>query len=229
MATASTSERTSRRQFQRRQLLDDITNEALRLLEAGGAGNIGWRQIASTVGLSPASLYTYFDSLDDLITAMIVKSYEDLATAIELTLAALPEDSLGDRALAGPLAYRLWALRHRGQFNIVFTDQIPGYAAPPGGITVDAQRNVFRPMAMALALACGDLDAANRNESEFEDFLGLWGLFHGLTSLEVNHHLDWIDASSVYERRVRWHLERHDVTCAPNLHGRIKRLRHLRP
>ncbi len=217
----------SRRQRQRSQLLDDITSEARRLLEAGGPGNVGWRKIASSVGLSPASLYTYFDSLDDLFTAMIVGSYRDLASSIESTLAALPQEPAGDRALAGPLTYRLWALANRGQFNIVFTDQIPGYTAPPGGVTVDAQRAVFRPMAIALARARGDRDVARRNESEFEDFFGLWGLFHGLTSLEVNHHLDWIDAERIYEQRIRWHLEKLDVSSTPNLHRKVKRLRHL--
>lgn len=217
----------TRRERQRRQLMHDITREARRLLEAGGPGNVGWRQIASSVGLSPASLYTYFESLDDLFTAMIVQSYRDLAASIELTLAALPGQPLGDRVLAGPLTYRLWALAHRGQFNIVFTDQIPGYAAPPGGVTVDAQRAVFRPMALALAYARGDADALSRPETEFEDFVGLWGLFHGLTSLEVNHHLDWVDGERVYERRLRWHLEQLDVAATPTLHRKVKRMAHL--
>jgi hypothetical protein len=37
--------------------------------------------------------------------------------------------------------------------------------------------------------------------------LGLWGLFHGLVSLEVNHHLDWLDARATYEGRLRWAID----------------------
>ena len=55
-----------RRARQRRQLLADIEAEARRLLEEGGAGNVSMRAIARAVGMGPASLYTYFDSLSKL-------------------------------------------------------------------------------------------------------------------------------------------------------------------
>ena len=83
-------------------------------------------------------------------------------------------------------------------------------------------------MAMALARACGDEEADLRDESDFEEFFGLWGLFHGLTSLEVNHHLDWIDSGRLYERRVRWYFEQLGVVSRRSLHTKVKRMPHLR-
>jgi AcrR family transcriptional regulator len=206
----------TRRAQQRRQLVDEITAEARRQLEAGGPAGVSWRSIARHVGLSPASLYTYFASLDELFTELLLRSYGALAAATTEALAAFADTPVGDRLLVGPLAYRRWALEHRAEFNLVFTDQIPGYAAEPGGPTVDAQVAVFRPMAATLAEARGvgreALGDDPARSPELETSLGLWGLFHGLTTLEVNHHLDWLDAAAVFEGRMRAAL---DAACLP--------------
>jgi AcrR family transcriptional regulator len=200
----------TRRERHRRELVDDIRDEARRQLEQGGASAVSWRGIARAVGMSPASLYTYFDGLDALFTDLLLESYGSLAAAVRSGVGAFGDGPPADRLLAGPLAYRHWALAHRGEFNLIFTDQIPGYAAAPGGATVDAQVAVFEPMARAMAEAAGrraTADPRHASDGDVERFLGLWGIFHGLTSLEVNHHLDWVDAARVYERRVRWAIE----------------------
>ena len=55
-----------------------------------------------------------------------------------------------DRILVGILAHRRWALDHRNEFNLIFTAQLPGYVAPAGGPTIEAQTAVFRPISDAL-------------------------------------------------------------------------------
>src|SRR6056297_3097961 len=76
-------ERETRRARHRRELVDDVCDEARRLLAEGGAGSVTWRGLARAVDMSPASLYTYFESLDDLFTELILRSYRSLATATE--------------------------------------------------------------------------------------------------------------------------------------------------
>ncbi|MCU0260324.1 MAG: TetR/AcrR family transcriptional regulator [Ilumatobacteraceae bacterium] len=204
-----------RRVRQRRVLVDDICDEARRQLEAGGAGAVSWRGIARAVGMSPASLYTYFESLDALFTELLLRSYSSLAAAVAEALDAFSRAPVGDRLLVGPLAYRRWALTHRGEFNLIFTDQLPGYAAAPGGPTVDAQVAVFGPMVATISEAVGTPPADS-------DLVGLWGTFHGLTSLEVNHHLDWVDAGEVFEREVRARLAAQGLpTAAHDLTSRF--------
>jgi AcrR family transcriptional regulator len=152
--------------------------------------------------MSPASLYTYFDSLDTLYTELIVRSYASLAEAVHRALGAFAEAPVGDRLLVGPLAYRRWALLHPGEFNLVFSDQIPGYAAEPGGPTVDAQVAVFAPIVSTIR----EVEGTSNDADDLESFVGLWGAMHGLVSLEVNHHLDWLDAGQVFEREMRSQL-----------------------
>lgn len=197
----------NRRDRQRQALVDELCDEARDRLAEGGRAAVSWRGLARAVGMGPASLYTYFDSLDDLFTELILRSYASLAQATGDAAEAFAGASVGDRILVGPLAYRSWALAHRAEFNLVFTDQLPGYVAEPEGPTVAAQVEVFRSVVRPVEDHLGRTLVAVRPEVDDPDVLsmvGLWGQFHGLVSLEVNHHLDWLDAEALYEQRVRW-------------------------
>jgi len=189
-----------RRARQRRELLAAIEAEARRQLEDGGAGNVSMRAIARAVGLGPASLYTYFDSLDDIFTLLLLSSYDSLATATATAVEAFADDPPADRAFAGILAHRHWALAHRNEFNLLFTDILPGYAAPPGGPTVDAQIQVFRPLVDALT----ELGRTDPDLTVEQAGIVVWCAIHGAVALEVNHHLDWIDdPAAAHETTVR--------------------------
>jgi AcrR family transcriptional regulator len=199
----------TRRDRHRRELVDQLCDEARLQLVTGGAGSVTWRGLARSVGMSPASLYTYFDGLDALFTELILRSYGALATSTKTTAAAFADASVGNQILLGPLAYRHWALGHRAEFNLIFTDQLPGYSAEPGGSTVDAQMAIFRPMTKAISAALVEdvSEPEQQSGDALQVALGLWGLFHGLVSLEVNHHLDWLDARATYEGRLRWAID----------------------
>lgn len=187
-----------RRARQRRELLAAIEVEARRQLDEGGAGNVSMRAIARGVGLGPASLYTYFDSLDDIFTLLLLSSYESLAAAVVAAVEAFAKDPPVDRAFAGILAHRRWALAHRNEFNLLFTDVLPGYAAPPGGPTVDAQIQVFQPIVDALT----ELGPTDPDLTVEQASMVMWCAFHGAVTLEVNHHLDWLDDSTATHETV---------------------------
>jgi len=158
------------------------------------------RAIARGVGLGPASLYNYFDGLDDVFTMLILSSYGTLASATSTAVAAFAAAPPADRAFIAILAHRRWALAHRNEFNLIFTDQLPGYAAPPDGPTVAAQVAVFQPMIDALE----EVDRPVAGMSSDETSVALWSAFHGFVTLEVNHHLDWLeDTAAAHEKAVR--------------------------
>lgn len=192
-----------RRAQQRRRLLADVEAAARRLLDEGGAANVSMRAIAREVGVGPASLYTYFDGLDDVLTMLLLASYGRLAEATAGAAATFADAPPADRVLAVTLAYRRWGLDHPNELNLVFTDQLPGYAAPEGGPTIDAQVEVFRPVTEAVAelVASGELAPADDTDAVR---VGVWAAFHGFVMLEANHHLVWIDdPAAAYEQAVR--------------------------
>ncbi len=183
----------TRRELQQQALRRDVLDAALVQLDEGGPSAVNWRALARAVGVSPSTLYTYFESLDALHTELIVEIYGQMAAEVARTVDvdAAPEVRVR-QAMAG---YRRFATRYAARFTLVFTDVLPGYVAPPGGPTVGAQVTVLLPMAEALAELSGeagtDLEgwsAASRSRA-----IGAWSQLHGFVSLEVNHHLDWLD------------------------------------
>jgi AcrR family transcriptional regulator len=174
-------------------LVEEIKSIARRQLESGGRAGVSWRGIAREVGMDPASLYTYFESLDDLFTALLLDSYRSLADHVAAAESSSRKRTPRARLLELAAAYRTWALDHPSQYNLLFTDQIPGYAAPPDGPTVAAQVLVFDPFRRALDAELGTTFSASPTltAAQERDLIGLFGLLHGLVALEVNHHLDW--------------------------------------
>lgn len=198
----------TRREKQRRVLVDDILAAARAQLEQGGSGAVSLRGISRAVGMSAPSLYTYFPSVSHLFTELIVQSFDSLAGAVNNAIESVVSESVEQRLLAGPRAYRSWAIANPHHFNLVFFDQIDGYQAPPEGPTVDAQVAALRPITAQYAEAKGiDADTLTAPCKALEDLLGWWGSFHGLVALEVNHHLDWVDAHAVFERRLRMDVD----------------------
>lgn len=193
----------SRRDRQRREIKRDIVAEARRQLEEGGPSAVTLRGIARQVGMSAPALYTYFPSLGELFTELIVQSYKSLEDSITAAFSVSTGSDLEQRLAAGPIAYRTWAIKHRRQFNLIFFDQIGGYAAPSDGPTVSAQTDVLQPIAVqyAEARSCS-LTELLADSDLLDDFLGWWGAFHGIVALEVNHHLDWREPETIFRRHL---------------------------
>jgi AcrR family transcriptional regulator len=168
--------------------------------------------------MNPASLYTYFENLDAVFTAVILDSFRRLGDTLQTMTAQHADEPPVERLVASALAYRRWALEHPAEFNLVFTDQIPGYAAPPGGPTVEAQDTIFRPFITAIAeLLNAPVEQVDPASSSMPDdpseLIALWGMMHGLVMLEINHHLPFIDdREALFATSIRRAAERlHDA------------------
>lgn len=204
----------SRRDRLRRELTGEILRIARRQIVEAGARAVSWRGIAREVGMNPASLYTYFASIDDLYTALIVEGFDSLGRAIEVADAEAERGVRDptDRLVCCAIAYRGWALDHPAEFNLIFTDQIPGYAAPPGGPTFDAEMAVLRPLIRSVGRLVGrDADPARPDAADpahLDASIALWGTLHGLVILDTNHHLPLPDQEARFERIMRTHAER---------------------
>ena len=214
----------SRRDRLRAELTAEIKAVARRQLDDGGPGAVSWRGIAREVGMSPASLYTYFASLDDLYTALIADSFANHAAALQRAVDAMHGRPLVDRLYAAKIAYREWGVTHPGEFRLLYDNLLPDYEAPEDGPTTAANLAVGAVFLTLLdeGWRSGELDAAEPgpavdteklrstyaieiSSDEFRTAIGAWGMIHGLTSLEINNHLnpDWIDAGATYVAEMR--------------------------
>ncbi len=215
----ATSAGMSRRERLRNELVDQIKATARAQLAEKGPSGVSWRGIAREVGVSPAALYTYFESLDDLYTALITDSFLSLADAVRRSIELFSGHSVSDRLIAGIAGYREWSLRFSEEFRLIFQSEIPGYEAPEGGETVSANLQSSAQFLLLLVEGwkSGELsepgpgipvDPAQMNEKFGFDLtpdqmrvaLAAWGTFHGIVQLEVNDHIEshWVDNDQLF-------------------------------
>src|SRR3954451_3948267 len=102
--------------------------------------NLSLRAVARDLGVVSSAVYRYFASRDELLTALIVDAYADLADAVEAADAAIADRAdLTGRWLAVSHAVRDWALAHPAEYALLFGSPVPGYAAPPDTTTQAAR------------------------------------------------------------------------------------------
>ena len=111
-------------------ITDEIMNEARRQLAADGAAALSLRSIARELGMVSSAIYRYVDSRDDLLTRLIIESYNSLGDATEAAVAASADRPGADRWVAAALAIREWALARPHEYMLLYGTPVPGYAAP---------------------------------------------------------------------------------------------------
>jgi AcrR family transcriptional regulator len=76
-----TSTTTTRRGRPKKLEFDEVVDTALAILDADGIDAVSFRRIAGELGVSHMTLYTYFDSKESLLNAMVARTLEVPALA----------------------------------------------------------------------------------------------------------------------------------------------------
>jgi AcrR family transcriptional regulator len=108
------------------------------IAEHGGAG-LSMRAVAREVGLVSSAVYRYFPTREALLTAMIVESYGNLATALEQVEPHPPDQRWRELGRA----LRDWGRSSPHEFQLIYGTPVPGYFAPPE--TIPAAARVAQP------------------------------------------------------------------------------------
>lgn len=143
------------RERHRKEVLARILAAARDEVATKGGGGLSVRAVAREVDLVSSALYRYFPTREALLTAMIVESYEHLATAVSAADGDGPAAAWRARASA----LRAWARAHPHEFQLVYGTPIPGYVAPPE--TIPAAAAVVGPfLVVGAARAVQPFDTA---------------------------------------------------------------------
>ncbi|GAA1637035.1 TetR/AcrR family transcriptional regulator [Nonomuraea maheshkhaliensis] len=124
-----TASRTARERV-RAELTREITDIARRRLATEGAGGLSLRAVAREMGMVSSAIYRYFPSRDDLLTTLIIDSYNALGEAVEQAEAAAPRAGHLARWLAACHGVRDWAVAHPHEYALIYGSPVPGYQAP---------------------------------------------------------------------------------------------------
>jgi AcrR family transcriptional regulator len=194
-------------------LVAEIKDAARRQLAEVGAAALSLRAIARELGMVSSAIYRYFPSRDDLLTALIVDTYNALGDLAEQTDASAATVTPFGRWLALCHAVRDWALQHEQEYALVYGSPVPGYRAPtdtigaaarlPGvflGVVRDAitSGDIVAPHAAVAvpAVLHADLDALRHaggfvtSDDVTARVLVAWTLLVGAISFELFGHLN---------------------------------------
>src|SRR5215469_11316109 len=141
----------------RAEMIEEIKAVARRHLATEGA-NLSLRAVARDMGMVSSALYRYFASRDDLLTALILDSYNALGAAVEAADAGIRDRSrLRGRWLAAARAVRDWALANPAEYALLYGSPVPGYAAPQDTIPAAARSYVVLARILADGFGTGQL------------------------------------------------------------------------
>jgi AcrR family transcriptional regulator len=192
----------------------NIKDGARQLMDEMGTQGLSLREIARRLGVTAPAIYNYFPRLDDLITALIVDAYRDLADALSTAgqrAGARVSADPGKRLLAVLRTYRAWALEHPTEFTLIYGNPIPGYQAPEEQTRPEAVRGFAvildllleahsqgrlpgraNPLPMPPTLKVGILSAPEGQTPYPSEvvYLGVMGWYHihGMIMLELFEH-----------------------------------------
>jgi AcrR family transcriptional regulator len=174
-----------------------LLDEAGRLLSTEGPAALSLRRLATDVGTSTTAVYSLFGGKSGLVRALFLEAFGRLGR--HLSAVPVTADPAEDIVRLG-LAYRASALAAPHMYSVMFGRPVPEFEPEAEDTrdsltTMDPLINAVRAgMAKGALLPCDPQEVV----------LALWGVVHGLVSLELrNVMLDGIDLGRHYERALR--------------------------
>ncbi|MCM6776765.1 TetR/AcrR family transcriptional regulator [Nocardia sp. CDC159] len=162
-----------------------LIEAGIRLLESEGPQALQTRRVAAEVGASTMAVYTHFGGMTELISAIVAEAFARFGAALAVPPSA---DPIEDFLLMG-YAYRAYALaapqRYLLMFGLTRTPETASRAVDhtAGPVTDAIGAETFEQLVavvermMAAEVIGGD--------SAHEVAARLWGLIHGVVSLEL--------------------------------------------
>jgi len=178
-----------------------VLEAAGELLVAEGPEALSVRRLGDRVGASSQAVYTLFGGKPGLAEALFREGFRRMATAFD----AVPrtDDHLAYLAeLMG--AYRRMAQAHPAYYLVMFGRAIPGFSPSPDAKA--AAWSTFATLVNALdeGLAAGAIQLADTQQTAQI----LWGVAHGLVSLELAGQLSaGTEGDERYDRAIQAFLE----------------------
>ncbi|MEV4319880.1 TetR/AcrR family transcriptional regulator [Actinocrispum sp. NPDC049592] len=114
------------RELARMELTQAIKDEARRQLAVDGPQKLSLRSISRALEMVSSSLFRYFPSRDDLLTALIIDAYNAMGQAAEDAAQGAPREAW----IAACHAVRAWAKQNPHEYALIYGSPIPGYKAP---------------------------------------------------------------------------------------------------
>jgi AcrR family transcriptional regulator len=98
----------------------EIKGTARRLLVEDGPEALTLRAIAREMGMTPAALYRYFPSHDEIVAALCQDVLDEITRTLERARDAVAADDPVGRLMAACREFRRWSLAHPREFQLTY-------------------------------------------------------------------------------------------------------------
>ncbi len=215
-----------RREERHPDLQSAIKETAWKQIAESGAAALSLRAIARELNITAPSIYNYYGSRDELVTALIVDAYHSLGDSQRAALELIPAEDLAGQLAGLGLAYRQWAVAYPQRYLLIFGTPIPNYHAPEDMTLPEATRALepligvlqatwmadrlwverLAPLSPALAVMLQTWQAAAKGVHPEALYLALviWSRVHGLVMFELTQHIPPVisDPGELFRREV---------------------------
>lgn len=185
----------ARRERNRAEMRQAVLDAAQKLVTDHGIEGLSLRGIARELGYSPAAIYEYFESLEDIILSLYFEGTDGLTGVLDECIVNMPPDTdsptalleLADvfrkQALASPELYRF-------TYNVMKQPKEPKLGEPNTGVGLES---LIRTVEQGIAR--GEL----MDVPPFTIVLAAWTAAHGFVSLEVSDHFAFFQTNNLIE------------------------------
>ena len=163
----------AKRKRYRQETRSEILGAAREIFVRNGFEGFSMRTLARSVGCSPAAIYLYFTSKEELFEVLVEESFVHLYDALAILLKERGKDPVW-QLKRGLRLYVEWGLKHPSEYQIAFVVRNPTKKPYRTHRAFDVAR--------ALVKLCLGSSKSAGDELELRT-QALWAATHGITSL----------------------------------------------
>jgi AcrR family transcriptional regulator len=186
-----------------------IKRAARVLLTAGGPDAVSVRAIAREIGVTPAAIYRYYSSIQELVDELRTDILGELDTWIEFVHDEVSGGSPTTRVSEMVKAFRRWAIEHPREFWLALSPSSPdrsGFAAVPDREPRVAAR-FFREFLRSREYDVPPGPQSDLTGPALNGFLSAWARLLGLVTMEISGQGKWMpvataDSEALFEAQL---------------------------
>jgi AcrR family transcriptional regulator len=209
---------TGARENARVALTAEIERLARVQVERDGAASLSLRAIARDLNMVSSAIYRYFASRDELLTRLIIHSYQRLGDTVEVADAAVRKRTdFAARWKAITRSMRQWAIVNPSEYALLFGTPVPGYAAPSDTIAPATRYTMVLIKLIVDMEADGYVSGAKVPGALRKDYVGLRRQLNVASAesdpMLMNGMIAWANVLGVISLELFGHL--HNVVDTP--------------
>lgn len=183
----------ARRERNRAEMRQSVLDAAQKLVTERGIEGLSLRGIARELGYSPAAIYEYFESLEDIVLSLFFEGQDGLTGVLDECIHSLPPetdspsallklaDVFRNQALASPELYRF-------TYNVMKQPKEPKLDEETAGVGLES---------LILTVERGIERGELIDVPPFTIVLAAWTAAHGFVSLEVSDHFAFFHTNNL--------------------------------